>query len=318
MKLLRSVLCILLTLSCATAQAWSRPGHMVTGAIAYEDLLAHDARVIDQVVEILAKHPDRAPFEVATGATMGAERSRRIFMEMARWADDVRGSDADHPSWHYSGRPLVDEKNPPPHRPADVTSGAALEAFALQWKIASDKRGAPPERAVALCWIFHLIGDIHQPLHAVDEYTRELPDGDRGGNLQFVREPGAQLPTNLHAFWDGIVHGNGEASEATAQARRLVRQFPRTHFQQLAGATQPPDFAKWAMASADIGKQMAYRRDLVTATVPDQAKLLPDAYIRDATAAGEQQITLAGYRLADALRLLFAASIPGKRGPVRR
>jgi hypothetical protein len=306
--LLRPVVFMLMVLSGATVHAWSRPGHMVTGEIAYEDLLAKDSRVIDQVVDVIAKHPERAPFEVATGAASGAERSRRIFMEMGRWADDVRSGSADHPSWHYSGRPLIDASSPPSPRPVDVRSGAALEAFALQWKIASDKRGVPAERAVALCWVFHLIGDIHQPLHAADEYSSRLPEGDRGGNLLFVREPDAQQPTNLHAFWDGIVHGTGDSAEATAQARRLIRQYPRAQFKQLTAGSLRPEFGQWADESVDLAKRIAYRNDLVRTTEADSAKVLTAAYIRDATATGEQQITLAGYRLADALRALFKAT----------
>jgi hypothetical protein len=36
-------------------------------------------------------------------------------------------------------------------------------------------------------WLFHLVGDIHQPLHTVQLFTREYPNGDRGGNEICVR-----------------------------------------------------------------------------------------------------------------------------------
>ena len=54
------------------------------------------------------------------------------------------------------------------------------------------------ERAVLLCWYFHLIGDLHQPLHAASLYTPKLfPSGDKGGNeIKF----GTKM--NLHHFWD--------------------------------------------------------------------------------------------------------------------
>ena len=57
-------------------------------------------------------------------------------------------------------------------------------------------------KAVVLCWIFHLVGDVHQPLHVVSMFTPELPDGDRGGNLIFVRPRPDSPPMRLHAFWD--------------------------------------------------------------------------------------------------------------------
>src|SRR5262245_29642778 len=49
------------------AHAWTRPGHMVTAAIAYDDLAAGDGAVIARLGELLAQHPDRGAFEVASG-----------------------------------------------------------------------------------------------------------------------------------------------------------------------------------------------------------------------------------------------------------
>jgi len=36
-------------------------------------------------------------------------------------------------------------------------------------------------RAIALAWLFHLVGDIHQPLHTAQLFTVDYPQGDRGG-----------------------------------------------------------------------------------------------------------------------------------------
>jgi len=38
----------------------------------------------------------------------------------------------------------------------------------------------PERRAIALAWLFHLVGDIHQSLHTVQLFTVEYPKGDRG------------------------------------------------------------------------------------------------------------------------------------------
>ena len=38
----------------------------------------------------------------------------------------------------------------------------------------------PARRGAALTWLFHLVGDVHQPLHAVQLFTREYPNGDCG------------------------------------------------------------------------------------------------------------------------------------------
>lgn len=301
------VICLASLITATTAHAWTRPGHMVTGAIAYEELLTSDRRVIEQIVEIMTKHPDRSPFDVATGRSAGDERARRVFMQMARWADDIRGSSYDHPTWHYAARPIIDQRQPPTTRTPGVVSGAALEAFASNWKLAADARGNITERAVALCWLFHLIGDIHQPLHAADEFNINLPEGDRGGGLQYTRAPGGEASTNLHSFWDGLVRNNGEAAAVSAQARRFIARMPRAQFRQLADR-RPPDFTAWAMESFDLAKRVVYHDSLVTTLQPRDARTMPDAYFVESVATGERQVTLAGYRLADALRQLFVAT----------
>jgi hypothetical protein len=52
----------------------------------------------------------------------------------------------------------------------------------------------PEERVVALKFLLHFVGDLHQPLHAAD-------DNDRGGNDKLVSAPGIR-PGNLHHYWD--------------------------------------------------------------------------------------------------------------------
>jgi|HubBroStandDraft_3_1064219.scaffolds.fasta_scaffold343621_2 hypothetical protein len=61
------------------ALAWTRPGHMVTADIVYDELAARDPRIIDQIIEIMSHHPERGPFEVAIGRATGPDlRARRI------------------------------------------------------------------------------------------------------------------------------------------------------------------------------------------------------------------------------------------------
>ena len=49
-----------------------------------------------------------------------------------------------------------------------------------------------------MCWIFHLVGDLHQPLHSTALFSeRGFPTGDRGGNSVKFTTLG-----NLHSFCD--------------------------------------------------------------------------------------------------------------------
>jgi hypothetical protein len=69
-----------------------------------------------------------------------------------------------------------------------ASSPNILTALTDNEKVA--KTGADADKAVAVCWLMHLVGDIHQPLHAVSYYDDDHPKGDRGGKLLRARDGG--------------------------------------------------------------------------------------------------------------------------------
>jgi hypothetical protein len=289
------------------ALAWSQEGHMVTGAIAFEELRAHHPEVVERIAQLMQQHPDRGTFEVAVGRSTGDARLRRTFMEMARWPDDIRRGVYDHPTWHYASKPVVYAPNPPPSAPPGI-GGSAMEAFALNASLVADKRAPAAERAVALCWLFHLVGDIHQPLHAADRYSATHPEGDRGGNLQFILDPQSPTqgqPTSLHSYWDQAVNRSSDA--APARADELRTKLPRGRLTELTGATVrngSADFGAWAAESYRLAESQAYA-DLPLTATDQQATALPAKYIANALTVAERQLTLSSYRLADLLVVLL-------------
>ena len=71
-----------------------------------------------------------------------------------------------------------------------------------------------------LVWLEHLIGDVHQPLHATSRFTRNHPHGDAGGNfLLFCAKP---CRDELHAYWDGLLGDKPTIAEITHTARSLL------------------------------------------------------------------------------------------------
>jgi hypothetical protein len=70
----------------------------------------------------------------------------------------------------------------------------------------------PAKRGVALAWLFHPMGDIHQPLHAIQLFSREYPNGDRGGIEMCVRASLNAAPVQLHRLWDGVITSSGKIS----------------------------------------------------------------------------------------------------------
>ena len=297
---------LLAVTSTSPALAWTRPGHMVSAAIAYDELKARDPTALAQILEILAHHPDPGPFEVAGGRATGEERDRRLFLQMARWPDDIRGGPQDHPTWHYAQRPVVDRNAPPPVTPADRLDGDAIEALALNIRVAGNPNAPAADRAVALCWVMHVLGDIHQPLHAAQQFSARFPKGDRGGGLQHVIDPQTGLPISLHWFWDDSVNRLGEADAASARARGLETRLPRKAFAELATPVAADQVPAWQAESYALAGPVVYE-GLVAGASAAEAKPLSPQYVAKATQAAERRLTLAGYRLAD---LLIAIAAP--------
>lgn len=301
----RIVVLLAALVHCSAAIAWSRPGHMVTAAIVYEELRAQDPKVLERIVALAERHPDRGAFEVAIGGAKGEERGRRIFLELARWADDARGSIHDHPTWHYSSRPLIDKASPPAETPEDVPQGSAIEAFALNLSVAADSRASPAERAVALCWVFHLVGDMHQPLHSVSQVSQRFAEGDRGGGLQFVRDPQTNEPVTLHWFWDDAVSREGEPDEVMRRAADLMQRLPRAQFKELQPFRSANEFSTWAQESYRLADSIAYGPELKASDSAAKASKPSRRYLELSAQTAEQRLTLASYRLTEVLRQAF-------------
>jgi hypothetical protein len=161
----------------------------------------------------------------------------------ANWPDTQRGEPGMLPldgQRHYVNLPHQAVYNRVQHCPEGVCS---IETLLHQRRILADRQVPLPQRAVALAWVTHLVGDMHQPLHAGKAE-------DRGGNLTCATRLGqlSQLidingqkscsGANLHAVWDSMileeVTGVTHPDDATALTRKLAPLLP------LVKATEPP------------------------------------------------------------------------------
>jgi hypothetical protein len=160
--------------------------------------------------------------------------------------------------------------------------------------------GNDRRRALALCWLLHLMADLHQPLHTVALYTRAaFPAGDRGGNLIDVGEH-----ETLHSLWDGAV----------ARDRRwgaVQRAFAAMPWSP-APADAAVDVAMWARDGADLASRTVYVgeiRDAVRRSVaPPGSTLevkLPVGYLGAMRTVARREVTLAGVRTALVLQPLL-------------
>jgi hypothetical protein len=305
-----SLLLVVLSGPCC---AFNRAAHMLSGALAYNELAKSHPEVIAKVMALMKSHPQAAQFD-AEVARFSSDRHRAqvLFMYMARWADDVSGQSAyEHPTWHYVNIPYVPSDAVDRSNQAPLAADNILSALSTNAGIARDPHGSEADRAVALCWIFHLLGDLHQPLHVVSMITPELPNGDRGGNLIYVQPALAQPPMRLHAFWDDAASSNNEPSAVVELARRLMRQSnlqrgALSELQQRPYANEL-SFERWAREeSYPLAVRVAYQGgSLAAAYSEDRAVVLSSFYVASAEECAVRRIVLAGYRLADVLTMLF-------------
>ena len=144
--------------------------------------------------------------------------------------------------------------------------------------LASD---APDERRVlALKYVVHFVGDVHQPLHA------GFAD-DRGGNSHQLQAFGRG--TNLHALWDTAMLQQWPGGiAALKEAMDRVPLMP--------GSSDPRG---WAEASCRI----------VTATgfYPER-RTLDDSYFAQWQAPLVQQLATAGQRIVEVLNAALAGT----------
>jgi hypothetical protein len=166
----------------------------------------------------------------------------------------------------------------------------------------------PERRAIALAWLFHLVGDIHQPLHTAQLFTVDYPRGDRGGNEICVRVTQASQPMDLHRFWDGVITSSSNLTRLRneAVALRNRQEFQRSQLTELGNT----DFESWAKESFEIATKIAYRNGgrigiprggSMDCTTVAAAPVLPVGYVVNASRIADRRIMLAGYRLADLL-----------------
>ena len=225
------------------AHAWGPQGHQIIAALAWAQLAA----------------PARAGVERLLAAEPGA-----TLVSVSTWADENRSPET--AAWHYvnfpRGQCTYDARR-------DCPDGQCVVA-ALDTQLALLASGAPDsQRLVALKWVVHLAGDVHQPLHAGHA-------DDRGGNryqLQAFR-----LGTNLHALWDSGLLQQVEESNARLTARLL---------RSTTGAGEPGAMQAAQESCRIVGMPGFY---------PERQ--LDAAYVTRFTPVMEQRLALAGARLA--------------------
>ena len=304
----------------AVPAPWNDSGHRIVSMLAWEGM--HETTRL-AVAELLTRHP-RYEADLLVGLPAGADtmaRARHAFAAASNWPDTVRSLThpmhrvANQPRWHYIDVPFVKgDVVPGPRKPPGGTGPTNLvEAITKNVGDLGNRDLAAPERAVALCWVVHLIEDLHQPLHACTLYSSQFPEGDKGGNAFFVTRTAwdPDSKANLHAIWDALLgdyHVQAwDACVATGLAARPDLARPR--FQAELAVRDP---ARWVQESHELAIAHAYLRGELEGaaagtTGAARPPLLPPGYLANAELVAMRRAALAAHRLADVLNETLGA-----------
>ncbi|GAB3977859.1 hypothetical protein GCM10028806_39900 [Spirosoma terrae] len=280
---------------------WNKATHMAIGAIAYHDLQTNSPQTLTKVVSLLKQHPYYQTRWVPLMADLKVTEQQTdeyLFMLAARWPDDIKGQDPyhDHFSWHFINYVYAPTLGIARTDTTLPTGETILQAYELNRQILRGNY-ADSSKAVALCWLFHLAGDVHMPLHTSTLVDNQFPKGDQGGNLFKIKVMMSSQTSNLHSFWDGMLLGSDEFSSVDSLAHQLRSEINRSRLPQLGN----PGIVAWSKESFLLAQDNAYRNNTLQPGTDQQGNVLPPDYVATVKPIAQRQVALSGYRLTDEL-----------------
>jgi hypothetical protein len=327
--------CLLIGLLSAPALAWNSTGHEAVDLLAYAELTPAARARVDAILkqhpryaeDLLAEKPSPDRYADDAGRL---EAARRAFMAAGAWPDTLRAASHPmharfhHPRWHYidipfvldgsATRPTTAESSTTPAVDAPAEPRNAVEALNHCLSQLKDPATAPAERAIALCWVLHLVGDLHQPLHACELVSPQFPDGDRGGNAFIVLTfPGRRdSRENLHWVWDSML-GDYHSPLLIGYLVAGIRANPDWSRQAMKKELAEKRVAQWAAESQAVAIDSVYLHGQLQGASADALKkdhslaipTLPAGYLAHGEEVAARQAALAGHRLADLLNGLW-------------
>ena len=247
--------------------------------------------------------------------------------DISVWADQYVVDNSQTGPWHYvnipSNRPAYDRDRDCPRQPGAIAGSrndrwrdCVVDRILYHQGRVADISLDRADRATALKFVVHFVGDLHQPFHAIDVA--------RGGNdIPVVafgspdcrRSDGSSSPCNLHGIWDTVLIAHRQLSERQYHDE-LSGQITRGRLKaQTEGAP-----ADWAIESQALAKR---------ALLPRQG-IVDEAYFRAHIPIINERLVLGGLRLAAMLnqsfrnpppplirRLAAQAQIDGSTSPIR-
>ncbi len=280
MKTKKSLLAIAFLSISILLLSWGVTGHHAIGKIAENHLTASAKSAVHEL--------------------LGSE----TLADVASWADEVRNEPEykSTGSWHYINLPLGLSYSDFQKQVEGMSEANVYSALLQQEKIVTDKSTTREQKAVALKFIVHFVGDLHQPMHV----SRAE---DKGGNTIQLNYNGQG--TNLHSVWDTklIEHEGGDYQQVAA---RVDHASPAQIKQW-----QSDPLIKWIWESYTISSRLYAEVDAM------KSRSIDDSYYTAHIGIIHERLEQAGVRLAGVLNTLFkdgvtasAASATGGSGGI--
>ncbi|MEA2668222.1 MAG: nuclease [Chloroflexota bacterium] len=276
---------LLACLASTTVQTWSPQGHRLVALLA----ASHLTPMARQNVSWLLGDASLA--------------------DVAVWADLYLEGNNQTSFWHYVNIPpdatSYDRDRDCPRQPGVPAGGrgdrwrdCVVDRILYNQERLANTSLDRADRTIALKFLVHLIGDLHQPFHGLGV--------ERGGNGIPVSVfgsatcnygGGAPYPCNLHGVWDTALIAHRRLSDQQYLVE-LERQIKQRRWDAV--ATGSP--AEWAMESHAFAK---------AALLPPQG-VADEAYYRAEIAVVDERLALGGLRLATWLNRSLAAAPPAR------
>jgi hypothetical protein len=272
------VLLLLAIASSARVHAWGGQGHRLVALIATDRLTPAARRNVEWLL---------GPESLA---------------DVSSWADRYNEGVYQTFYWHFVNIPpeatSYDRDRDCPRQPgvaegarADAWRDCAVDRILYNKARLADTMLDRADRAIALKFLVHFVGDLHQPFHA-------LGVGHGGNDIPvtvFGAETCGNNPCNLHGVWDGSLMAHRGLDDARYLST-LQDQIRQHGWESRAAG----DAAEWAMQSHGLAK---------AALLPPHG-IVDEAYYRAHIPDVDQRLTLAGLRLAALLNEILATPPP--------
>ena len=298
------------------ARAWGCEGHQVVALLAEKHLSPHALAMAKKILADSPIDPTLSRYCKEGGIDPLADAST--------WPDDVRGLRPETAPWHYVDIPLgITHRNVEKY--CDPKEGCVTRAITEELAVLRSANANPKDRADALRFLIHFVGDLHQPLHAAT-------NNDEGGNCVPVaffdltaqlRNPQTEsYAPNLHGVWDTNILGRATKGKTVDQVALDLDQSFR---KKMSGWQKgQANIDAWAWESYKLAAKNAYGKlpvripvetpqavkscaddDHVAARNLKLIEHLEEPYQDMAAPIVRQQIAKAGARLALLLNQLW-------------